>query len=84
MSNYVAIMKNPALNTMRISQSANYGVHGMGLSVRKVDNSADDKVRQPALTLSGYPEMWTGGGSVATARTTTRYNYDAIVTSEQG
>ena len=84
MSNFAPIMYNPALNTMRISQSANYGVHGMALGVRKVNNAADDKVRQPAMTLSGYPELWTGGGSVATARETTRYNYDAIVTSEQG
>lgn len=77
-------MVNPALNTMRIGQSANYGVHGMALGVRKVDNAADDKIHKPALTLSGYPEFWTGGGYVATARETTRYNYDVIVTSEQG
>ena len=77
-------MKNPALNTLHISQNANYGVHGMALGVRKVNNAADDKVRQPAFTLSGYPELWTGGGSTATARATTKYNYDAIVTSEQG
>lgn len=84
MSNYASIMKSPALNTLHISQNANYGVHGMALGVRKVNNAADDKVRQPAFTLSGYPELWTGGGSTATARATTKYNYDAIVTSEQG
>ena len=84
MSSYATIMKSPALNTLHISQNANYGVHGMALGIRKVNNAADDKVRQPAFTLSGYPELWTGGGSVAAARETKLYNFDLIVTSEQG
>ena len=54
----------------------------MGLCVRKVDNSADKKIIQPALTLSGYPEFVEGGGNTATARNTTKYNYDAIIVNE--
>lgn len=81
MSDYKTIMTSVALGTMHVTKNANVGVTGMGLCVRKVDNSADRKIIQPALTLSGYPEYVESNG-VAAARDTTKYNYDAIVINE--
>ena len=82
MSNYATIMTSIALSTNHLTRNANVGVTGMGLCVRKVDNSADKKIIQPALTLSGYPEFVEGSSNTATARNTTKYNYDAVVINE--
>lgn len=84
MTNYVPILTSCALNTMHISKTENVGVHGVALGVRKINTAADDKIVQPAFTISGYPEYGSGSGSVAVARETTKYIYDAIVTSELG
>ena len=82
MSNFVVIMPSISLCPKHLTKNANVGVTGMGLCVRKVDNSADKKIIQPALTLSGYPEFVEGGGNTATARNTTKYNYAAIIVNE--
>lgn len=78
----VPVLTSLALNTMHVSPNPNMGMHGIALSVRKVDNSADNKVVQPALTLAGYPEFTQGNAGFAIARDTTKYDYNVIVVSD--
>lgn len=79
---YVPIITSLALNTIHVEQTMNYGVRGIALNVRKVDNTADNKIVQPAFTLSGYPEFVQGNAGFAVIRETTKYNNEAIITND--
>lgn len=79
MSNILPIVNSIALCSMRIHASKNVGVHGIALSVRKVDSKPDNIIKQPALTLAGYPEYIEGNNNTATTRQSAKYNYEPII-----